>query len=121
MILVIARLQFEIRALARRAADELDEPPPTPRARHGQRRRGQGGDPPPRRRGCRLSEIGPFSLATPTTQRDVEIPRAFGGELEPPPRCGHREARDLRNDRAQPDMTQTLLKAIEDRLLVALR
>ena len=59
------RLQFEIRALARRAADELDEPPRTPHARHGQRRRRQGGDPAPRR-GCRLSEIGRLSLATPT-------------------------------------------------------
>jgi len=39
--------------------------------------------------------------------------------LERPPRSGHRKARDLRNDRAQPDMTQTFLKAIEDRLLVA--
>ncbi len=52
MTLVIARLQFEIRALARRAADELYEPPRTLHARQGQRRRGQGGDPPPRR-GCR--------------------------------------------------------------------
>ena len=112
------RLQFEIRALARRAADELDEPPRTPHARHGQRRRRQGGDPPPHR-GCRLSEIGRLSLATPTTQRDAETSRAFGGELERPPRCGHRKARDLRNDRAQPDMTQTFLKAIEDCLLVA--
>ena len=118
MTLVIARLQFEIRALARRAADELDEPPRTLHARQGQRRRGQGGDPPPRR-GCRLSEIGRLSLATPTTQRNAETSRAFGGELERPPRCGHRKARDLRNDRAQPDMTQTFLKAIEDRLLVA--
>jgi hypothetical protein len=39
-------------------------------------------------------------IATPTTQRDAE-------------------ARDLRIDRAQPDMTQTFLKAIEDRLPVA--
>ena len=52
MTLFIARLQFEIRALARPAADELDEPPRTPHARQGQRRRGQDGDPPPRR-GCR--------------------------------------------------------------------
>ena len=118
MTLVIARLQFEIRALARRAADELDEPPRTPHARQGQRRLGQGGDPPPRR-GCRLSEIGRLSLATPTTQRNAETSRAFGGELARPPRCGHRKARDLRNDRAQPDMTQTFLKAIEGRLLVA--
>ncbi len=99
MTLVIARLQFEIRALARRAADELDEPPRTPHPRQGQRRRGQGGDPPPRR-GCRLSEIRRLSPATPTTQRNAEISRAFGGELERPPRCGHRKARDLRYDRA---------------------
>jgi len=66
-----------------------------------------------------MSEIGRLSLATPTTQRNAETSRAFGGELERPPRCGHRKARDLRNDRAQPDMTQTFLKAIEDRLLVA--
>ncbi len=118
MTLVIAPLQFEIRALARRAADELDEPPRTPHARQGQRRLGQGGDPPPRR-GCRLSEIGRLSLATPTTQRNAETSRAFGGELARPPRCGHRKARDLRNDRAQPDMTEAFLKAIEGRLLVA--
>ena len=73
----------------------------------------------PKSRDLAMSTCRSLSLATPTRQRDAETSRAFGGKLEPPPRCGHRKARDLRNDRAQPDMTQTFLKAIEDRLLVA--
>src|SRR5271170_1449734 len=92
----IARLQFEIRALAGAAADQLHEPTRTAHTRDGERRRRQRRDSPARGGGCRLAEIGRLGLPPPPTKRDADRPRPFGGEVESP-RGGHGQARDLRH------------------------
>src|SRR5579875_1396736 len=70
MTLVIARLQFEIRALAGAATDQLDQPARPADARDGKRRRRQRRDAPAGRGGGRLAEIRCLGLPAPTAQRD---------------------------------------------------
>ena len=118
MTLVIARLQFEICALASAAADQLDQPARSADARDGERRRRYRRDAPAGRGGGGLAEIGRLGLAAPTAQCDADSAGAFGGKLKPP-RGGHRQARDLRHDSPESAVTQALFKAGEDCLLVA--
>ena len=118
MTLVIARLQFKIRALAGAATDQLDQPagPADPRDREwggGQRR-----DAPARGGGGRLAEIRCLGLAAPAPERDADGPRAFGGELKPP-RSGHRQAGDFGHHGAQATVPKPFFKASQDGLVVA--
>ena len=108
---------MEVRALARRAADELDEPPRTPHPRQGQRRRGQGDT----ATASRLSvvRIGRLSPATPTTQRNAEISQPLAASWSGRRDAGIGRRATSATTGPQPEMTQTFLKAIEDRLLVA--
>ena len=118
MTLVIARLQFEIRAFAGAATDQLDQPAGPADARNGKRRRGQRRNAPARRGGCGLPEVGSFGLTPPAPQGDADRARTFGGKLKPP-RGGHRQARHFRDHGAEPGVPQALLEAGEDRLVVA--
>ena len=118
MTRVIARLQFEIRAFAGAAADQLDKPARAADARNGERRRRQRRNAPARRGGRGLAEIGRLGLPPPAAQRDADRAGAFGGELKPP-RSGHRQARDFADDGAESAVAQAFFKAGEDRLVVA--
>ncbi len=101
MTRAIARLQFDIETFARPRPDQLNEPARPSNTGNRKGRGRQRRDPPAGHRRRRLPEIARLRLPPPAAQRDADRRRTFRGQMQPP-RGGHRQARDVTDDRPSP-------------------